>query len=552
MGRVEHRLKLLLLADESVARELAGAFDVHRVATPQEAAAALMAGHYDAVWAPPEALSHLGTPNVSAQASTLLGSVALGGCVIDADGGVLWSDPRFDALPESLRLHAAQRAVQAVQSVLWDKPLRVALEADLAAYDVVCSRLTEGELAGATAVVILDASAERQMRQKMSAIHEAGRELARMQGASVARMTVPERMKFLEESILRHARELLHHDKFALRVLNERTGQLELVASQGMSEQARKAPIFARETGNGITGYIAATGRSYLCPDLHADPRFKPWGAPDARSTLAVPVLLDNRVIGVLAFDSQRLDNFTEVDRQFVEILAGYVALALNTLNLLTVERYSATTEIAAAVRDRLAGPLEDIKAELDALRGREPAGEDPTALERSKRLSRMADSLERAQQLLEEIGEEPMRGLMGAMPVSETSDPLVFGKKILVADDEEFICQTIHDVLACGGAAVDIAHDGAQAIEMIQATRYDLILSDIKMPYRSGYEVFAAARQRDSGTAVILITGFGYDPTHSIVQANREGLSAVLFKPFKLKQLLDEVHQALAQSRKE
>jgi CheY-like chemotaxis protein len=158
-----------------------------------------------------------------------------------------------------------------------------------------------------------------------------------------------------------------------------------------------------------------------------------------------------------------------------------------------------------------------------------------------------MADSLERAQRLLEEIGEEPMRGLMGAMPVTESSDPLVFGKKILVADDEEFICQTIHDVLVCGGAVVDIARDGNQAVQMIETTRYDLILSDIKMPYRNGYEVFAAARHRDPETAVILITGFGYDPTHSIVQANREGLSAVLFKPFKVKQLLDEVHQALA-----
>jgi CheY-like chemotaxis protein len=547
MGRDEHRFKLLLLADESVAEKLASAFDVHLVKTPQEAAAALAGGHFDVVWAAPEMLATIAAQNMAARATTLLGSVAMGSCVIDAEGSLLWSDARFDALGLVLRSQATQRAAQMVQSILWDKPLRVALEGELAGYELVCSRLSEGELAGSTAVVIMDASAERQMRQKMSAIHEAGRDLVRMQGASVARMTVPERMKFLEDCILRHARNLLHHDKFALRVLNDRTGQLELVASQGMSEQAAKAPIFARETGNGITGYVAATGRSYLCPDLHADPRFKPWGAPDARSTLAVPVCLDNRVIGVLAFDSHKLDNFTEADREFVEILAGYVALALNTLSLLTVERYSATTEIAAAVRDRLKGPLEDIKTELDVLRGREPAGDDPPARERSRRITRMADSLERAQRLLEEIGEEPMRGLMGAMPVTESSDPLVFGKKILVADDEEFICQTIHDVLVCGGAVVDIARDGNQAVQMIETTRYDLILSDIKMPYRNGYEVFAAARHRDPETAVILITGFGYDPTHSIVQANREGLSAVLFKPFKVKQLLDEVHQALA-----
>jgi FixJ family two-component response regulator len=44
----------------------------------------------------------------------------------------------------------------------------------------------------------------------------------------------------------------------------------------------------------------------------------------------------------------------------------------------------------------------------------------------------------------------------------------------------------------------------------------------------------------------VILITGFGYDPSHSIVRARKEGLAAVLMKPFKVKQLLDECRSAL------
>jgi DNA-binding NtrC family response regulator len=41
-------------------------------------------------------------------------------------------------------------------------------------------------------------------------------------------------------------------------------------------------------------------------------------------------------------------------------------------------------------------------------------------------------------------------------------------------------------------------------------------------------------------------MTGFGYDPNHSIVRASREGLATVLFKPFKIEQLLEEVHKAL------
>jgi DNA-binding NtrC family response regulator len=45
----------------------------------------------------------------------------------------------------------------------------------------------------------------------------------------------------------------------------------------------------------------------------------------------------------------------------------------------------------------------------------------------------------------------------------------------------------------------------------------------------------------------VILMTGFGYDPNHSIVRASQEGLQAVLFKPFKVDQLLAEVRKALS-----
>ena len=41
-------------------------------------------------------------------------------------------------------------------------------------------------------------------------------------------------------------------------------------------------------------------------------------------------------------------------------------------------------------------------------------------------------------------------------------------------------------------------------------------------------------------------MTGFGYDPHHSIVRASQEGLSQVMFKPFKVNQLLEELHKAL------
>ena len=74
----------------------------------------------------------------------------------------------------------------------------------------------------------------------------------------------------------------------------------------------------------------------------------------------------------------------------------------------------------------------------------------------------------------------------------------------------------------------------------------FDLVITDIKMPHRNGYEIFAAAKRRREDLPVMLMTGFGYDPHHSIVRASQEDLSSVMFKPFKVAQLLEEVRKAL------
>ena len=107
-------------------------------------------------------------------------------------------------------------------------------------------------------------------------------------------------------------------------------------------------------------------------------------------------------------------------------------------------------------------------------------------------------------------------------------------------------IRKTISDILGKYGCKCTVCKDGYEAVSAIEQQHIDLVISDIKMPGATGYEVFAAAKATCPVTAVILITGFGYDPHHSIVRANKEGLSAVLMKPFKVKQLLDECHAAL------
>src|SRR5207248_796817 len=104
----------------------------------------------------------------------------------------------------------------------------------------------------------------------------------------------------------------------------------------------------------------------------------------------------------------------------------------------------------------------------------------------------------------------------------------------------------TISDVLRKYHVDVTMASNGAEAIGYLESTDFNLVVSDIKMPDKTGYDVFAAVRKKSQTLPVILMTGFGYDPNHCIVRASQEGLQAVLFKPFKVDQLLSEVRKAL------
>ncbi|MBU0618296.1 MAG: response regulator, partial [Planctomycetes bacterium] len=356
---------------------------------------------------------------------------------------------------------------------------------------------------------------------------------------ALSQMDVGDRLQALEDGIVACCRDLLHFDNFAIRILDKQTNRLDTILATGLSEEAKAVSVYASTEGNGVTGYVAATGRPYICPDTSKDPRYLP-GLQDARSCLAVPLLLRDEVIGVLNIESEQLAGFSEADRQFAEILARHVAVALHTLELLAVERHATTDQLAADVDAELAMPLNDIVADVTGLM-EDYAGDEKLRA----RLKALIDDVDAIKKAVHSVTEPT--GITGLGREPEARDELLSGKRILVADDEGVIRETIADLLAKNGALTVMARDGNEAIAMIRAQHFDLVLSDIKMPNRNGYEVFAAAREVSDSCPVILITGFGYDPNHAIVRASKEGLASVLFKPFKVEQLLDEVRHALA-----
>jgi CheY-like chemotaxis protein len=304
-----------------------------------------------------------------------------------------------------------------------------------------------------------------------------------------------------------------------------------------MCSKTRDLDIFASAENNGISGYVAATGRSYICHDTSKDPRYL-MGLETAKSSLTVPLRLHDKIIGVFDIESDNLAAFNEDDRQFAEILGRYVAIALNLLDLLIVERYESTGRLADDVIHEISGPLNDIITEATNLKD-EYIGND----ELRHRLNAIIDSVSDIKLKVKDVA-SPRTGILGRREES-TRDPVLSGKRILLADDEEIIRETVSGVLRKAGCQVEMVSDGTRAIELLRSQPFDLVLADIKMPGKTGYEVFAAAREVNADCPVILMTGFGYDPNHSIVRARREGLNAVLFKPFKVDQLINEIRQA-------
>ena len=75
---------------------------------------------------------------------------------------------------------------------------------------------------------------------------------------------------------------------------------------------------------------------------------------------------------------------------------------------------------------------------------------------------------------------------------------------------------------------------------------KYDVIISDIRLPDISAYELLMMLREVTDYVPLVLMTGFGYDRDHTIVKCRREGVQLVLYKPFRLDQLVSHIEQTV------
>jgi DNA-binding NtrC family response regulator len=117
---------------------------------------------------------------------------------------------------------------------------------------------------------------------------------------------------------------------------------------------------------------------------------------------------------------------------------------------------------------------------------------------------------------------------------------------RIMIVDDEEYIRASLTRVMKAEGFKVQVAHNGATALKMIQEELPEVLLVDFKMPGMDGMEVLRRAKELYPDLPVILITA--YAEVQGAVDAMRAGAHDYLSKPFDHHEVIRVVHRALAE----
>jgi len=120
--------------------------------------------------------------------------------------------------------------------------------------------------------------------------------------------------------------------------------------------------------------------------------------------------------------------------------------------------------------------------------------------------------------------------------------------KRILVAEDEQTLREGVALAFRDRGWQVDEASDGAQAIELLEREVYELLVTDDRMPEKTGIEVLKHAKMLNERTGVIVMTAYG--TVESAVAAMRAGAFDYVLKPFDLEELEFKVEKALEHRR--
>lgn len=121
---------------------------------------------------------------------------------------------------------------------------------------------------------------------------------------------------------------------------------------------------------------------------------------------------------------------------------------------------------------------------------------------------------------------------------------------RILVADDDLITARFLCSLLESEGYEVLVAEDGDQAVTLAREHVPDLILCDLVMPYRDGFEVLRALRRDARLSRVPVIILSMKDREEDIVRGLEEGAEDYVIKPFNARELVVRIRKQLRRAR--
>lgn len=115
---------------------------------------------------------------------------------------------------------------------------------------------------------------------------------------------------------------------------------------------------------------------------------------------------------------------------------------------------------------------------------------------------------------------------------------------KVLIVDDEDYVVQSLGDLLRLNGFDVEAARDGEEALDAIEKRDYDLILCDIKMPNIGGIEVLERAKEKGKAADFIMISGVA--TKNDAIASMKLGASDFIEKPYESDEVLHTIRRTI------
>lgn len=398
-------------------------------------------------------------------------------------------------------------------------------------------------------VTLREVTKEVLQHQMMEAIHLAGAELASLLPHEVGQMAIEDRVNRLREDILHFTQHLLRFDVIEIRLLNPQTRELKSLLSHGLDRVAETRPLRAEMHDNGVTGFVAASGRSYLCEDTARDPLYL-TGFEGAKSSMTVPLMRNQQVIGTFNVESPEPRGFSESDLQFLEIFSREVSEALNKLDLLQAQQADTAWQSVEAIHREVAGPIDEILNTVVLVIDRYLDNKCPDR-ERMRQILLNARAIK---DVIVRVGAKLAPAETAPASDRSADFPRLRDRRVLVVVGDSRTRGDAHRILEKYACVVETAHDGNEAVLMIKSCegenkKYDIIISDIVLPDMTGYQLMRQLKQYYPVVPLILIQEFGHDPRHVVVDARKEGLheKAVTIKPLKPDQIVKAIDSVVA-----